>query len=379
MKILEIRQADLINSQYTTSDIEIIRALNNITESAHLIGIGNNKKNKHNFVTLFKAPLNHASLFQLKMLFYLPYYVCKRKIKIVIFDDFSVFSSIFLLLLRKILKILLILDIRTIPVENVPERRAVRFKWSCKFAAKYFDGASFITNGTKEIIESEFNIIFKKYTIWSSGVNINIFNPDIKKDTLKNQIIYQIRNKFVLFYHGSISENRGIQYILETINRLKDEISNILFISLSNNNQLIRQYCDNKNLKITDNLLLLDEKLENEEVPKYIKLADVCIVPLPRIEWCEISSPLKLMEYLAMEKPLILSNIKAHLEVVPEDSEFCNYFNPDIKYSLDKAIFDSFHNIENLKSKAFQGRELVKKKYTWDKQAKKLLQLFEGR
>ena len=97
---------------------------------------------------------------------------------------------------------------------------------------------------------------------------------------------------------------------------------------------------------------------------------------LPRIEWWEIYSPLKLMEYLAMEKPVIISDIKAHLDVIKKNSDFCIYFDPEKKKSLDSKIIESHRKLDNLKKNAFMGRELIRKSYTWEHQAKYFLKLF---
>jgi len=72
--------------------------------------------------------------------------------------------------------------------------------------------------------------------------------------------------------------------------------------------------------------------ISHEQIADYINLADICIVPLLRIFWWEISSPLKLMEYLAMEKPIVVSDIKTHLDVIPYNSKFALIFTPDNLY-----------------------------------------------
>ena len=53
-----------------------------------------------------------------------------------------------------------------------------------------------------------------------------------------------------------------------------------------------------------------------EQVPEHLAQADCCICPLPpRPEW-DVSSPLKMFEYMAAGKPMILTPIPAHRDVV---------------------------------------------------------------
>ena len=65
------------------------------------------------------------------------------------------------------------------------------------------------------------------------------------------------------------------------------------------------------------------------EVPKHIAIADICVVPLPDIDWWRVSSPLKVYEYLAMGKPVIMTNILPNREIVPNDED--EIFLPDIR------------------------------------------------
>jgi hypothetical protein len=42
------------------------------------------------------------------------------------------------------------------------------------------------------------------------------------------------------------------------------------------------------------------------------------------------------MEYLAMEKPIVLSDINAHQSILTKNSNIAVYFNPDYTYDLGK-------------------------------------------
>src|ERR1035437_4302267 len=259
----------------------------------------------------------------------------------------------------------IIFDVRSVPVE---EKIPWEYKWACRIAQKWYDGATFITNGTKDFIEQSFNLKYDKYAIFTSAVNPILFSTTLTNDVPDN-IKLLTKDKIVIFYHGSISPNRGINLILDAVNQVKNDFPNILFMSVSEANNLITDYCNSKNYKLNENLLLINP-VRYERMAAYINLADICIVPLLRIFWWEISSPLKLMEYLAMEKPIVLSDILAHKSVVPPDSKFAVYFNPDIPNDLGMKISEAITNIDHLKNNGFMGREIVLNKYTWDIQAK---------
>lgn len=372
MKILNIRQAEIAKRFYVISEIEIVKSLNKLGQPSILLGMGHSNGNKKSDLLEIKAPLKRAALFQLKLLFLLPYLILKERFDVLIFDFNSVRSSFIVIILKYLGICKIFLDIRTIPVESDLNWR---FTHAVKFAKIFFNGASFITEGTRKYIEDHLNIKFKNYVIWSSAVNLENF---VLKNNFQHdsKISERIKNKFILFYHGSISPNRGVNLILDALNEVKAQIPNVLLISLSDNNQFIKDYCKQKGYGLEENILLIDS-VENKLVPYYIALADFCVVPLPRIIWWEVSSPLKLMEYLAMEKPIILTDIKAHLDVVPNDSKFAVYFNPDINDDLENKIVEAYKNKSEYQKYGSAGRELVASQYTWDHQAEKLVNFFK--
>jgi glycosyltransferase involved in cell wall biosynthesis len=361
--ILLVRNV-FINKRYYMSDyIQLTKSLNNLGHKAILVGLDDKNKFEKDLI-LLKPPLNKRRYFLIKLSLFIPIYCIIKKIDVVIVDDRVILGTFLLLIIKKIFGIKLILDVRSIPVET---NLQFDYRLSCLIANKFYDGTTFITKGTKEYIEQVINNKFKKYSIFPSAVNQFLFSPTQVNNVPLN-ITQKTKDRFVIFYHGSISPNRGINLILDAIDQLKNIIPGILFVSISEGNNYITEYCESKKINISNNLLLLNV-VKHEQMASYIQLADICIVPLPRILWWEISSPLKLMEYLAMEKPIILSDITAHLSVIPQNSKFVLYFNPDEPDDLGEKITQANHNINLLKSKSFMGREIILGQYTWDIQA----------
>ncbi len=373
MKVLYVRNEDIERSHYTISQVETVKALRGKNIDARLMVKGS-KKSKIPYLIELKNPLRKNRYYMLYILFYLPYYVIKNKMDYVVIDEKTVFSAIILMLIKKIFDFKIILDVRTVPVEY--KKVLFRRKLSYKIATKLCDGAIFITKATQEVCEKEYGLKFKKTTIVTSAANVNKFNKNVEINLDKN-IVDKLKNHFVLLYHGTISPNRGVQLILDAVSILRAKIPNILFLSISNNNQLLKNYCQENELEIDDSILYMDTQ-DNAIMPQYIKLADAGIIPYIRIKWWEISSPLKLMEYASMEKPIILSDIKAHTDVIPENSDFVVYFNPDIKNELADKILYAYENLRELKNNTWKGRKIIVDNYSWDKLADRLNDFFQN-
>ncbi len=373
MKVLYVRNGILGKDHYIVSEIEITKALRDKGIDARLIVKGD-KKSEESFIIPISVPFNKNRYLVFKLFFYLPVYVLKNNINVIVLDEKSVIPSISVILLKKLLKVKIILDVRTVPVEQTT--LSLQQKTAYKIARLFLNGATYITKTTREMCENKYGLKFKQSSTYSSAVNEKIFNRDVEIN-LDKKIVNSLKSRFVMIYHGSITPNRNIEAIPDAINVLKDKIPNLLFLSISDNNEFLREYCRKNNLKIDKHIMYLDSA-ENSLMPQYIKLADIGIIPYSRIKWWEVSSPLKLMEYLSMEKPIIMSDIKAHLDVVPCDSDFVVYFNPDDKGQLPGKILYAYENINRLKLKAKKGREIILDNYTWSKQADKVISFLTG-
>ena len=373
MRVLYVRNADIEKDRFTISQIETIKALRKQNIDARLIINGRIKSDKP-YLIIKKKPFQKNRYYRIKMLFYLPYYVLKNKINFLVIDEYSVISAIIMILLKNIFHKYVILDVRTIPLQdiNIPLNRRISYK----IAKILCDGAIFITEGTKKVCEENYDLKFRKTEIITSAANEKLFNKDIQININQN-IIDKLKNKFVILYHGSISINHGVTLIMDSVNKLKYKIPNLLFLSISNNNELLKNYCVEKKLELDGYVLFLDAQ-DNSIIPQYIKLADIGIIPLLRLKWWEVSSPLKLMEYLSMELPMVLSDIEAHTTVVPRNSDFVIYFNPDTENELDKKILSAYNNLEELKKNSWKGRSIVIENYTWSRLANKLINYFNS-
>jgi glycosyltransferase involved in cell wall biosynthesis len=163
------------------------------------------------------------------------------------------------------------------------------------------------------------------------------------------------------------SATRGLQETIRALKILKHRYSNaVLFLLgtgpiVSNLKALIQKE------DLQDNVII-HNPIYHLEVPKFIGISDVCIVPLPYHPYWRFQSPLKLLEYLAMEKVVILTDIPAHRTVIGEAKcgVYISSLNP---MEIAKAIEYVYLNKDSLKEWGKIGREIVKREYTWEKVA----------
>lgn len=108
---------------------------------------------------------------------------------------------------------------------------------------------------------------------------------------------------------------------------------------------------------------------EVPDVRPFISNSDICIVPL-RIGG---GTRLKILEYFAMEKPVISTSIGAEgIDVINEK----HLIIEDNVSKFPDRIVELLNDSEYAKYLAKNGRKLVEEKYSWDQYGKKLSQLY---
>jgi glycosyltransferase involved in cell wall biosynthesis len=225
----------------------------------------------------------------------------------------------------------------------------------------------------KKEICRRFNINPKRVGVWSSGVSTTLFNPEnyvLEGADLRRKL--GLTRKFVILYHGAFSANRGLRETIEAMSIVKRANSNVVFFLLGKGpvDHSLKDLIQMKRLQ--DNVIIHDP-VDYAEVPKYIAMCDVGIVPLPNLSYWRVQCPLKLLEYLAMKKVVILTDIPAHRFVI--GSEICGiYTKLSDPIEIANSIEYAYNNRKYLVSWGSVGRRIVEEKYTWAKVAKDLEQ-----
>ena len=310
--------------------------------------------------------------FQFSLFFYVLFKVIFKDYNYVILDHYCVLTTFPFNILSKlrIIKTKFVLDIRSIPVDmfGIQDKiHILRFKLSIYLCKYLFDGFTVITQPYRTKISEEYGIAEEKIGIWTSGVSLDHFTLPRTESIRK---FLGLENKFVIMYHGGLSLSRGISEAIEAIELLKNEIPDLCLFLLGRGNAVEKL----KELVITKKLesnVIIHEPVEYNRVPIFIDMCDVGILPLPDLLWWKMSSPLKLMEYLAMGKPVILTDIEAHQQIIK--NEKCGIFIDSCKpEDIRDGILKAYAMRKDLKELGYSGRNLILKDFTWGKQAQRL-------
>jgi len=364
---------------HKTSRLEILENLSKKGYNVYLIAVCSKRKyiNKYENINIITIPISYIPvisqmIFAIVIFLTLPYYIFVLKPDyIVTGPGLAIFGFIYFPFLYYFRNFKIILDIRSHPIETFGFKGYIFnqfFNISVIYSKRFFDGMTIITNSMKMYICNKFNINSNFIGVWTSGVSLNLFDP--KKHIKEGNFLRQkfgFNNKFIIFYHGNFGINRGI---LEWVKSIKyiDENIDIIYFLLGKGGALpkIIDYIEKYGFQ---NRIFVHNPVDYEDVPKYISMSNIAILPLPDLPEWRYQCALKLLEYLSMQKAVILTDIKSHREIVKQDKSaiFIKTIN---EAEIAKAIMYAYEHKMYLNSMGVDGRKIVEERYVWEKVAK---------
>jgi len=379
-KIVWISNLILDVDLHKTSRIEILRALAKRGHEVSLVASYSSKRSLPELtdVHVVSIPLRYVPFFStaayvLLVLLYLPFLFLRWKPDFVIGEpNATILSLVPMLLFPRSKRPKIVLDIRTTPVIILGIDRYLKtsfFDIALQTAKKFFQGITIITELMKKQVCKNYNINPRFVGVWTSGVSTILFNPE-NYDGNEMRKRFGLRDKFVVFYHGLFSGERGIIETLKAIETLKSTCPNLVLFLLGRPVGSFKPKGIIRKLGV-QNMVIVHNSVSYVEVPGYISMCDVGIVPLPNLPIWLYQCPLNLLEYLAMKKVVIATDIPANREVLGESKCGIYASSTDPKEIAD-AIVCAYNNRKTLRKWGAYGRMVIEKRYSWEKLAENL-------
>ncbi|MBM4241938.1 MAG: glycosyltransferase family 4 protein [Euryarchaeota archaeon] len=158
-----------------------------------------------------------------------------------------------------------------------------------------------------------------KTSLIDAGIYLDAFDPKINGSNIREE--YGIRkNDTVLFYMGWIYHFAGMKEVARDLVKIKEENPQIKLLIVGDGDA----YNDLEKIKEDyklDGQLILTGKQPYEKIPEFIAASDICLLPAyPDEEIMQDIVPIKLYEYMAMEKPVITTPLPGIMMEFGEDN-----------------------------------------------------------
>jgi glycosyltransferase involved in cell wall biosynthesis len=381
-KVLWITELVFDQELQKTTQLEIMRYLAQRGNDVYLFGTHSRKLCQSNDqrVHVCSLPMRQVQLIRpfllgVALFLFMPIYLLLKKPRyIIVGAGLPILALVWKPLLSFCTKSKVVLDIRSPPVEAQGISGCLRtlvFDISLVIAKRLFDGITTLTGPMRETISAKYNIDPRWIEVSTSGVSTSLFDP-----SRFSQAGPQLRGrndlvgKFVVLYHGTATARRGIVESVESIEIVRREYNDVVLFLLVNGSAVsrIRELVRKRGLQ--DNVIVHDA-VDYIDVPKYISMCDVGLVPLPNTPDWKYQCPLNLLEYLAMKKPVVLVDIPANRAIVGE-AECGIYVRSADPADIADGILYARAEKGTIERKGAVGRVLVKGQYDWSVVAERL-------
>ena len=383
MDVLWLIQIPLDTDTSRTTNLSVVKFFKEWGNNLKLVvGTETGKRDDFGFPGYIKyfsmprIPLISSLIFQTKLFFFLTFYVIFKKPDIIVSDYTCVPSTFLLAFFRRLnlLKTKFVMDLRNTPMDIVGPKAFLsnfKFNLSIKYAKYTYDGFTVITPVMREEICQQLNINRKNVAIWTSGVSLSFFDEmRYAENNVRRSL--NLSGEFIVIYHGGFAKARGLQNAVQAMEIVKKNYGNIILLLLGEgpSEGELKSLVQKNQL---EDCVLIHPTVDFNKIPVYINVADVAMMPYPNVRWLNNSSPIKLMEYLAMGKPVIVTDLQAFKDVIGVNK--CGiYIKDNSPEEIAKGILFAYEHRDELKGWGEIGRKIVEKEYTWEIQIKH----FEG-
>ena len=164
-----------------------------------------------------------------------------------------------------------------------------------------------------EILARKLQIDPAKIFIVPNSVDLSTFFPCPKDRKLLDRL--EIKNQIIIGYISSLRSIEGLEYLLNSVKLLRNQCIKVIIVGEGSDRPKLQALT--KALAIEDKVIFTG-KIPHQEIRNYYALIDIFVVPRTKDRVCQIVTPLKPLEAMAMGKCVLVSNVSGLLELIDE-------------------------------------------------------------
>jgi glycosyltransferase involved in cell wall biosynthesis len=182
-------------------------------------------------------------------------------------------------------------------------------------------------------------------------------------------------NKFILCYIGSLNPQDGVDYLLRSLRHLLYDLKcsdfHCVIMGTGDSLQDLRDLAENLQLNGCVELLGF---VSDEDLQANLAAADICVDPDPSSPLNDVSTWIKVMEYMAYAKPIVAFDLK---ETRFSAGDSAVYVRPNREAEFAEAITQLMAQPELREKMGTFGRRRVEHELQWNTVGRNLLAAYE--
>ena len=274
--------------------------------------------------------------------------------------DFLIFCT----LIPKLLGVPIILDLHDLMVEFYTGRfghhnsfTARLIRWQERQACRFANHVITVSEHWRQTLIKR-GVPANKCSVVMNVADDQIFHPS--NDVQPHN---QFPERFRLIYHGSMQERYGLDLAVQAIDQVRQEIPDIHLLLVGAGPYLTALRELVTNLGLQEHVSIVPLRLA-EELPDIINSCDLGVVPYRSDVFTDGLIPTKLMEYAAMELPVVAARTTT-IQAYFSDANV-EFFEPGNLDDLARCIVMLYHNPDRMATLAHESQNFTQQ-YNWTK------------
>jgi glycosyltransferase involved in cell wall biosynthesis len=224
--------------------------------------------------------------------------------------------------------------------------------------------------------ESYRDVAYRRGGLTPDRVAIVRNGPNLKRIRLvEPDAALKATGKSILLYVGAMNPQDGVDYLVEAVRRLRYEMGRTDFFCI-----VVGGGDSLEDLKAAAVEARLEEYIwftgwiPEDDLRRYLSTADVCLDPNPSSPLNDVSTWIKVMEYMAVGKPTISFDLK-ETRFTARDAAM--YVRPNDVGEFASAIATLMDDPARRQQMGAAGRARVEQDLNWNVSAKNLLDAYD--
>ena len=231
-----------------------------------------------------------------------------------------------------------------------------------------------LTYSLKNWLQGYYRVDNRRITVIPNGVDMQTFRPKLEYEKEAKEIREKlgVDNHKIVMYSGYMDTVNGITDLVEFLPEIIHKRRNVCFLFVG--------YGPEK-----DRVLSLSQRypwnvkflspVPHNKMPIYYQMCDLFLIPRPSTVSTETLTPLKLLETMAMEKPVLASNVGGIAEVIRHGKNGYLFEKGDMG-SLKQVLLQILDNDDSQICR--NARQTIVKKYRWERSAAILQEVYQS-
>jgi glycosyltransferase involved in cell wall biosynthesis len=258
-------------------------------------------------------------------------------------------------------------EVKIIPrnkLRSIPESILYRFLES--LLIKNVDIITTVNNAHKKILEK-----FTDKPIYVVRDGIDVSNFDVNDTQAGNTIIDKDPDDVVLTFIGSIGVHR-LDSLFNVLPSVLKEVPELKILIVGTGSDYDHYVKKSLELGVLNRRIYFTGYIPHHKVPQYLKISDITYSDV----WSKIGFPMKVFEYMAMGKAIVVEDTEATREILIDGVNALLYKND--KSLLEKIIL--LAKDRNLREELGRNAmELAMKEHTWEKRGEEIINIYNTR